>query len=130
MSIASFDEIQKADDTAYVDVEAYGTTVRLGSLNSIDMIEWAEAKDEGKGRMAAGMRLIVKSLVDADGGRVPEEKFEAMLASFQTKNALSNTKVINAALKLNGFGADEAKNASGEAASEGSATDSPLQLAT
>ena len=128
MSIASFDEIAQADDTEYAEVEAYGTTVRIGSLNSVDMIEWAEAKDEG--RMAAGLRLIVKSLVDAEGNRVPKDKFEALLASFKLKNARSNTKVINAALKLNGFGADEAKNDSGEAASEGSATDSPLQLAT
>lgn len=128
-SIASFDEIQGADDTEYAEVEAYGKIVRIGSLNSIDMIEWADAKAGDEGKMEAGLRLIVKSLVDADGNRVPEDKFEALLSSFRTKNARSNSKVISAALKLNGF-ESKPKNPSGEGASAGSDTASPLQLET
>lgn len=121
--IATFDELQQADDSDYIEVEAYGTTVRLGSLNSVDMIEWADSDNDDK--TEAGLRLIVKSLVDEHGEHVPREMFEPMLEAFRKKNARSNTKVIRAALKLNGFGDDEAKNASGEVPYSGSDTDSP-----
>ena len=116
--IATFEELEQVNDTEYSEVKAYGKTLRLGSLNSGDMMEWVEANDASPKRgQDAGLRLIVQSLVDKDGKRVPKEKFAAMVASFRNKSVKSNGLVIAAALLLNGMNRAPAKNGSGEGVS-------------
>ena len=129
--IATFEELEQANDTEYSEVKAYGKTIRLGSLNSGDMMDWVQSNEDEdtmgapKRSQDAGLRLIVRSLVDKDGKRVPKEKFDAMVESFRNKSARSNGQVIAAALLLNGLNRAPAKNDSGEGVSGDSPTDSP-----
>lgn len=127
-NVATFAELEQANDTEYVEVEAFGKTLRLGSLNSADMMEWIEGNETEKKN--AGVTLIVKSLVDKDGKRVPKEKFDELVAAFRNKSAKSNTKVITAALKLNGFERDLSKNDSGVGATVALPTGLPSPSAT
>jgi len=115
MKLATFDELEQADDTEYITTEAFGTTLRLGSLNSDDIIEWFEIDGEGR-KAEAGLQLLIRSLVDTEGHRVPKEKLPAMLEAFRKKNARTNSRLVKVVLKLNGF--DTSKNSLGEAASD------------
>jgi hypothetical protein len=125
----SFDKVLAANDTEYDEVEAYGIKVRIGSLDSADMIEWIEDNDVPAKKREAGLRLLVKSLVDDEGNRVPKERFEEFLESFRHKNAQANGRVIKKILVLNGLqkagGVESAKNASGGASPAASPIDSP-----
>lgn len=113
--VLSFADIDGADDIEYDTVPVFGGLVQIGSLNSEDMIEWLEANEDAAKKKEAGLRLIVKSVVDEDKQRVPKDQFEAMLAKFRKKSAVSNGKLVAGILKLNGMKAKaaEIKNESG-----------------
>lgn len=113
-------------DTIRYDIvkDAYGPGqhARIGSVDSLAMIEWLEgndSKDEEVKKMS-GLRLLARSLVNKDGTRIPEDQLPKYVQILGEKDSLSNGKVIRAALILNGLRkrADElekVKNDSGEA---------------
>jgi len=127
--VASFEELEKADDTEYDTVEAYGITTRIGSLCSADMIEWVESNDDKDKRKEAGLRILVKSVVDEDGNRIPKDKHEHFLEVFRRKGTKSNGKMVDAILRLNGLRGKGAviPNALSEEATDTSLTGSPSQ---
>jgi hypothetical protein len=130
-AFSPLDEIIAADDTKYDSVEAYGKTVRIGSLSSEDMIDWIDAQSDPVQRRFAGILLLVMSLVGPNGERVAREERVATVEVFKDKNAASNRAVIRAARHLNGLDdlskvLDALKNGSGEANTAASPSDSPL----
>jgi hypothetical protein len=102
-TIASFEEIEQAESTEYDTVDVYGLTLRIGSLSSFDLLKWLEENEKPELRKEAGLRLAVKSLVDRDNKRVPEDKFDQMLERLRRKNAKDNGRLVEACLKLNGL---------------------------
>lgn len=122
--------VNDVDGTQYDTVEAYGGQVRIGSLGSADMIGWLEDNDDAQRKRFAGLRLLVKSIVDDDGNRIPPEEHEAAVEKFKVKDARENGKVISRALTLNGLNRSKAatdaiKNALGEVTSDASPSASP-----
>lgn len=114
MKILSVDEMLAAEDIEYVNVEAFGGLVRLGSIDAGKMIEFAES-NEGPAKRTAGLRLIIDSLVDAENKRIGDPK---TLERWKRRSQKTCNKLVAAVLKLNGL--DEAAkralgNASGEA---------------
>lgn len=125
--VASLDEVLQSDGTHYTTVEAYGKTIRLGSLSSSDMLEWLEENDHPDKKKAAGLRILVKSIVDADGKRYEESKREDIVKVFASKDNKENSIVIAKVLELNGLTRpkellDAIKNGSSEAATDASPT--------
>lgn len=115
--VFSFDEMLAVNDTKYDTVEVFGGIQRIGTLCSADMIEWIEDNDIPEKKREAGLRLLVKSLVDGDNNRVPVARREEFLEAYRNKDARSNGKIVRAALELNGLKtkAVELKNDSSEA---------------
>lgn len=94
---------REINNVKYDYVEAYGQTIRIGSVSSADMLEWVEGnKDETK-KKVSGLRLLVKSLTDEEGNRYRAEDYDAVVKDFSEKDAQENGKVIKTALILNGF---------------------------
>ena len=134
VNVSSLEDIFGADDTKYELVEAYGKTVKIGSLSSEDMVDWIEAQVDPASRKFAGILLLVMSLVGPDGARVPKTERAAAVELFKAKHAESNRKIIRAARHLNGLDEigkiiDALKNEQGEASTVASPTDSPSQPA-
>jgi hypothetical protein len=120
--ILSVDEMLAADDVNYAEITAWGGTVRVGSLSAGDMLDFVDS-NEGPAKRTAGLRLIVKSLVDANGNRIGTDKH---LEGFKKKSATVTNRIVAEILKLNGLdeaARDALKNASGEAATDASPTD-------
>ena len=112
----SVDEIASASDIQYteIDVPEWKGTVRFGSLDAGELIDFIEAND-GPSKRNAGLRLLIKSLVDEDGNRIGTDKH---LEAFKKKSARVCSRLVDDILKLNGLdakGKDVAKNVSGEA---------------
>jgi hypothetical protein len=117
----SIDEILAAPDVQYAEVQAWGSTVRLGSLSAGDMIDFVEAND-GPAKKTAGLRLIISSLVNEEGVRIGKPEH---LAVFKQKDARTCNKLVEAILTLNGLNPKETtavKTDSSEAASVASPT--------
>jgi hypothetical protein len=100
---ASFDEILNAKGTQYDTIEAYGIVLRLGSLSSADMLEWLSENNDSAKKERAGLRILVKALVDADGKRVPDNDRERFVDSFANKDNAENGRVIKKVLEMNGL---------------------------
>lgn len=96
----SFDEIIAADDTEYCEVDVWGGTLRFGTLDAGTMLEFV-SKNEGPEKKTAGLRLLVDSLVDADGNRIGRKE---MVEALKKKNASVINKLCDRILELNGFG--------------------------
>jgi len=102
--VFSFDELKSANGKHYDQVEAYGGQVAIGSLGSGDMLEWLETNDDPAAKKEAGLRLLVKSVVDPETkSHLPKDAAAEWLAIFREKDARENGKVIKAILKLNGL---------------------------
>jgi hypothetical protein len=101
--VATLDEVLGADATDYATVKAHGVTIRLGSLSSEDIIEWIEANEKPETRRFGGLQLIVKSIVNKDGTRIPAGEREKALDKFKAKDARQNGLIVAACLKLNGL---------------------------
>lgn len=120
----SIDEVLSADDVKYLEyvVPEWSTKpIRLGSLSAGDLIEFVEA-NEGPAKKTAGLRLIIKSLVDGNGHRIGKDSH---LDAFKNKDARVCNRLAEVILELNGLGEKAqaaAKNASGEAATAASPT--------
>jgi hypothetical protein len=121
--ILSMDEYLAVEDVQYVTVPLPGGkgSIRLGSLNAGDMLDFIDS-NETAAKKTAGLRLIVKSMVDAEGNRIGNDKH---LAGLRTKNASFTNKIVGEILKLNGMGEAAKKvlgNESGEAPTDASPT--------
>lgn len=108
--ILSMDDILAAEDVEYANVEGFkpGEVFRIQSLTAGDLIEWSEA-NEGEAKRTAGLRLIVKSLVDKDGKRIAGDEH---IATFRKKSHKVTERIVREILKLNGMtvtGPSEAK---------------------
>ncbi len=138
----TLEDLKTANATRYDDVKAYGKTVVIGSVNSEDMIEWIESNGDEKTKREAGLRLLVKSVVEVvkrgeDGSilevkRIPKDQREAYMALFRQKDARENGRVVGACLRLNGLDIaakkiEALKNESSEASPAASPIDSPSQ---
>jgi hypothetical protein len=112
----SIDDMLDAADIQYVTVPVpeWGGEVRLGSISAGDMLDEIEAT-QAKGDRESTIRLVVRSVVDADGARIPPESVEAFVAKFKKKDIRVMNRLAEAALKLNGVPTRlDAKNGSGE----------------
>ena len=112
----SINEITTASDVQYAEVEVpeWKGTVRFGTLDAGELIDFVEATD-GPAKRNAGLRLIIKSLVDEQGNRIGTDKH---LEAFKKKSAKVCTRLVDEILKLNGLdakGKDVPKNVSSEA---------------
>lgn len=115
-------EIAAAPDVQYIDVEAWGGFLRLGSLTAGDMIEFIEA-NEGPAKKTAGLRLIINSLVDENGNRIGDEKRD--LPMLRKKDSKTCNMLVQKILDLNGLDKKNeggAKNGSSEANTDASPT--------
>lgn len=99
--LLSLDDMLSAEDIQYVEVPTpeWGGKVRLGSLSAGEMMTFIETS-EGPERQTSGLRLIVRSLVDADGNRIGSDKY---LESFKKKDAKVINRLVKAILELNGM---------------------------
>jgi hypothetical protein len=101
----SVDEMLSSADVEYASVPAWNKSdgtpgnVRIGSLTAGDMIDFVQA-NEGPAKATAGIRLIIKSLVDKNGVRVGDIK---QMDAFKKKNSKITNSVVEAILKLNGL---------------------------
>lgn len=112
----SIQDIDSTDTTVYKDVPAWGGMVRLASLSADEMIDYVEG-NEGPGQRVAGIRLLVKSLVDDTGKRIGKEEHVEI---FKKKDTLTMSRLVGEAMELNGIQrpkavVDAIKNASSEA---------------
>lgn len=104
-NVASLDTLLQptTNNVQFDTVEAYGQTVRIGSCSSFDMLQWVEANADPVRRKRAGLRLLVKSICDAEGVRYPADKHDDYIEVFAQKDALENGKVLAKVFVLNGF---------------------------
>ena len=112
--VLSIDDMLAADDVKYAEVSAWGGKVRLGSLDAGSMLDFVEA-NEGSAKRTAGIRLLVKSLVDKDGKRIGEDRHVDL---FKKKDAGTINRMLEEIMRLNGLDdkkAATAKNDSSEA---------------
>ena len=84
-----------------------GQVFVLRSVTAGDIIEWSEA-NEGEAKRTAGLRLIVKSIVDGEPGKDPGAKGvllmdEGALGTLRKLSHKDTERVIKAIIKLNGM---------------------------
>jgi hypothetical protein len=99
----SVEDMLAEPDVEYTTVQGWNGLIRIGSLTAGDMIEWTEA-NEGEAKRTAGLRLIVKSLVNSKGERIGRDKHIPML---RAKSHKVTESIVKAILKLNGFNVKE-----------------------
>lgn len=98
----SMDDVLAANDVEFAEIEGFtkdGKKFRIQSLTAGDLIEWSEA-NEGEAKRTAGLRLIVKSLVDKDGKRIADDTH---IAVFRKKSHKVTERIVKEILKLNGM---------------------------
>jgi hypothetical protein len=127
--LLNIEEIASADDTQYavIDVPEWKGKIRIGTLPAGTLLDWVEA-NTGPAKRTAGIRLVVESLVDANGKRIGEPKH---IEIFKRKDSRVMNRIANEVLKLNGLAGgaadskkieEQAGNASGEAHPDASPT--------
>jgi hypothetical protein len=108
--ILSMDEMLAAPDVQFREIEAWGGTVRLGSLTAEEMIEFVEQNANEKARRVAGVRMIIRSLVDEAGARIGKEEH---IPLFLKKDAATTNRIVEVVMEMNGLSkpkADAVKN--------------------
>lgn len=106
--VFTLDEALDANQITFREVEAHGGTYRLCSLNTDEILEWLGEKED-KTKRVSGLRLAVRSICDAEGNRYigpdgrANERYEAAVRKFQSKDAAGNKLLIAAAMELNGM---------------------------
>lgn len=99
--VASMEDILGDTTVEYADIEGInGKVMRIGSLCAEDLIEHQEA-NEGPAKRNAGLRLIVKSLVDAKGERIGRSEHVERLKKVRVA---VTERILREILKLNGLG--------------------------
>ena len=101
MGLATFDQLERADGVEYENVEAYGLDLRIGSLTTIALQQWEARKKESDFERDSGLWLIVFSLVDKQGVRLPEGVHGKWVEILRAKADKDNSNVIQAILELN-----------------------------
>jgi hypothetical protein len=112
----TIDDMLAADDTQfrYIDMRPLGWPgkARIGSLTAEDLIQWTEAND-GKAKKTAGLRIIIKSLVDDSGRRIGREEHLNKLAN---KSHKAIDAIVKEILDLNGLAVKKKEETPTEAA--------------
>jgi hypothetical protein len=100
-SFVSIQDWLTEDDTEYAEVPAFkeGDYFRIKSLTAGDMIEWSEA-NEGEAKRTAGLRLIIKSVVDEHGKLALDD---SNLIHLRKKNHKTTDRLVKEILKHNGL---------------------------
>jgi len=100
--VLSMEEITASDDVEYAEIPGFkpGQVFRIGSLSAGDLIEWSEA-NEGEAKRTAGLRLICKSLVDAEGVRIALDPKNVVV--FRAKSHKVTERIVREILTLNGM---------------------------
>ncbi|HVJ72025.1 MAG TPA: hypothetical protein VM531_11070 [Sphingomicrobium sp.] len=98
--LLGIDDIERVDDTAFktVEVPEWGGSIRIGTINAGTMLEYVKSNDTAA-KFNSGLRMIVDSLVDANGKRIGQLSHMEML---KKKNNMVIQKVAEEILKLNG----------------------------
>jgi hypothetical protein len=99
-SMDEFDAGLAADVVEYATVEGFapGKKFRIGSLKADDLIEWREA-NEGVAKRTAGLRLILRSIVNDKGERfMNDDKNIVKLRGVKVK---ITERIIREIVKLN-----------------------------
>ncbi len=123
--VLSIEDMLAAPNTQFMEVNAWGGMVRLGSLSAEELIEFVEGNEDPKAKRVAGIRMIVRSLVNEAGERVGTE---AHVPAFLKKDAATTNKLVEAVMELNGMRepkVKEVKNDSGGAPTVASPSSSP-----
>lgn len=107
----SFDEYVDTPDVRYENVPTERGELQLGSVTSDDILEWLDENDDPKKKKDAGLRLLVKCVVNPDGTRIPKDKHEGAVKRLRQQDALANGKLVKVALELNGVRAKAASDA-------------------
>jgi hypothetical protein len=99
--VLSMEEFLSEPDVEYATIPGLkpGTVLRIGSLSAGDLIEWSEA-NEGDAKRTAGLRLIVKSMVDKDGVRIGTDKH---IVALRNKSHKLTERLVKEILSLNGM---------------------------
>lgn len=134
----SVDELLAKDDTRYDVVETPHGLIKIGSASSRDILDWFDENNDPEKKRFAGLRLLVKCIINPDGSRIPEEQREAYVTVFANRDSFENGRLASACLVLNGLKpkpkpdtvAEPVPNASSEAPTGVSPTDSPSPQAT
>lgn len=116
----SMEDIEKHADVRYAEAEAWGGILRLASLSADEMIEFVES-NEGPGRKLAGIRMLVRSMVDGEGKRIGTEQHLEVL---KKKDSGTVSKLVGMVMELNGMRVTlpDLKNASSGATAAASPT--------
>jgi len=106
-------EIENASDVEYARIAGFkpGQVFVIQSLTAGDMIEWSEANST-EAKRTAGLRLIVKSLVDgvpgedegATGKRIADDTH---IAIFRKKSHKVAERIVKEILRLNSMNVKE-----------------------
>lgn len=101
----SVEDIIAAEDETFAVISAWGGKVRIGSLDAGTLIEFIKENANPATKYTAGLRLIMKSLVDANGKRlVPKANQDRVIKDLEKKNAKEVTRVVNLITEMNGLG--------------------------
>lgn len=93
------EDMLQSEDVDYATIEGWNGYIRIGSLTAGDLIEWTEA-NEGEAKRTAGLRLIVKSLVNSKGERIGRDHHIPLL---RNKSHKVTERIVKEILKLNGM---------------------------
>lgn len=112
----SIEDIEAQDSTTYKTLPAWGGMVRIASLTADEMIDYVESNEGPAGRVA-GIRLLVRSLVDEEGKRIGKEEHVDI---FRKKDTSTMSRLVGEAMDINGISrpkatAEATKNVSSEA---------------
>lgn len=111
--VLSMADIEASSDVEYKKVAGFkpGQVFVIRSLSAGDLIEWSEA-NEGEAKRTAGLRLIVKSLVDgvpgengATGANIATDKH---IGVFRQKSHKTTERLVKEILALNGINVEPA----------------------
>lgn len=97
--VLSLEEILAQEDVEYTTVPAYkdGEFYRIRSITAEDMLEWTETKNEEEKKIA-GLRLLVRSLVDSNGNRIADDQH---IPAFKRKSYKQTQRIVTAILAHN-----------------------------
>lgn len=97
----SMDEFLSEPDIEYAEIPGFtpGRKIRVGSLSAGDLIEWSEA-NETEAKRTAGLRLIVKSMVNSKNERIGTDKD---IPKLRIKSHKVTERIVKEILKLNGM---------------------------
>ena len=107
--ILTAQDILVADDIEYTKIPGFkpGQVFRIKSLTAGDLIEWSEA-NSGEAKRTAGLRLIIKSLVDGEGKLIMSDRHIEML---KLKTHKVTERIVKEILHHNGMNVKQDKDA-------------------